>query len=292
MSKDSGVFVNRRGRRLSVDTDMTEEIAKFESNKSTQKHAPMKIPKKTRQSLPRWQKTTLIVLLIALVIAPLVLGEVVRVSYDSSAGSSKSKLNSLIELKVMSAQKADNLTAKQMLDIAADLKQLRDSTCAGGLMDNIATLYPRAKSAHDRCLAVRAGLASLTQPVQDLGEQLNYLEKIKPLIAVVGSEQSDQYAVIAAQQENWKNTADRLGQLSPPTSYRQTHDAFVEQVLNISELWTKLGQAYDARDAAAFGAGEADLAKAYEELRTYSAKFYEISAKTERLAQENYSKTR
>ena len=35
-----------------------------------------------------------------------------------------------------------------------------------------------------------------------------------------------------------------------------------------------------------------DLAKAYEELRTYSAKLYEISAKTERLAQENYSKTR
>ena len=45
MSKDSGVFVNRRGRKLSVDTDMTEEIVKFESNKSAQKHAPMKIPK-------------------------------------------------------------------------------------------------------------------------------------------------------------------------------------------------------------------------------------------------------
>lgn len=283
------IFVNRRGHKQA--TDISDEMAEFETHKHVKKakKSTKKPRRKTaRKPLKRWQRITITAIALLLVSGPILLGEALRFVYDNSSQTALSEVNSLVDSKVMVVQKSDTYSAQQLQEIADNLKITRDKTCDGGLADNAAAIYPRAKSAHDRCLEVRRKLANLTAPMQDIAGQLLYLEKLKPIVeaVVVGSE--DQYAVFSSQQENWKKTSERLADLKPPTSFLDTHESLTKQSSAISDLWTKLSQAYDAKDSSAFQANESDLGRAYEDFRAHTAKYQVIIADTQSRASRAY----
>lgn len=274
MSSDSEKsFVNRRGRKQGLD--MTSEVADFELQTKTSPDKPkfsLKMPRVRKKLSRRW-RVVVVAALIILVITPIVLGEMVRLSYVQSLASAKSSLSELVRSKVTTAQSKDDLSSGDIGEIARELQSIRDSSCSGGLVDNIASVYPRAKSAHDECIALRGVIAGLAAPMQDMYEQLEYLEKLQPITDIVSRDQGDQFAVLSAQQENWKSVADKLKQLSPPTSFRENHESLHKQADQIAELWMKLSKAHDVQDAEAFRATEVDLAKSYEAFRTFSDKF-------------------
>ncbi len=286
------IFVNRRGRKQTVDN--TEPITDSEVRSDTKK--PKCIVKKPRKKsakkqLKRWQKIS-IAILVLLLASPILLGESLRLVYGNSSRTAIRELEELVDSKVMPIQQNDNLTAQQLQSIADNLKIIRDKTCAGGLVDNAAALYPRAKSAHGECLQERRQLANLTSPMQDMSAQLAYLKKLKPIVEAVTVSSEDQYAVISSQHENWKNTAGRLKDLKPPTSFLEVHASLTTQSSKISDLWTKLSQAYEARDSIAFQTTEQDLGKAYEDFRAHTSKFQTIVTSTQAKIISAYSQSK
>ncbi len=278
-------FVNRRGRPIFQEDldDLSIDGEKISPDPPVAVKQQKK-PKKQRPSMTKRRKFVVVALVVAVLLSPLVVGEVVRLSYDNSVTGAKENIQRLTQSTVLPLQKKTNATAAQVQHVAEQLGVIRDGLCPGGAVDNVAGLYSRAKEALRQCTSYRVKVASLALSVKELGEQAGYLETIAPLMSSVTVVADDQYAVLSAQAENWKTLFDKLSAVTPPTSLRTAHERLVEYAKQVSSQWTALDGASHAQDMTAFKEAENNLGESYAAVRAVADDVNQAVATTQKHA--------
>lgn len=284
-------FVSRRGRQVGVHEvdlggiDIDSEAKQAEQSKQTKPMKPSK-PVKTIKS-PRerfsWSKKKVIILAIVLVVLllPVALAELVTAEYGKGVANAKKDLSTLVTSTVLPAQKKTTVSADQIRSIANKVNDIVGHMCRGGLIDNAAGLYPRAKSALSDCKDAQSRYSALTSSLYALEGQASYLERTDALIKPVATPITDEYAVIGAQQTAWQTAADGIAKISPPESMKSAHSDLVTHVKAAAEAWSKLNTANNGQNAASFQEAEKALASEYEAIRQTSAQFSAVLADTQ-----------
>lgn len=262
-------FVNRRGHSMAAKDEDTAEP-------SVVTPAPVAVARPARRRrrslyLSRWQKRGIVLALVAVIVLPVVAGEYVRWTYLNEVTTVKNKVATVFATVVQ--HQASQVTSKTLTEDSAKLATLGDDLCAGGLFDNIATLYPRSKQAYEACNTYRTGLTSLTTQVKEAASQMAYLEQLQPLLSGVTQPLPDHFAVLTAQQENWQTFVDGLKRLSVPASFKTSHDSLLLQAEAVRDGWIALVQASNAYDSAGFSAARVKLTAGYAALQKQAESF-------------------
>lgn len=276
-------FVNRRGHNsdvssaeldsLSIDAQpevepVSEQPKSSKKPKDTKKSIEAKKPKTRRHAKWTRKKTFILVAVILVLVAiPVIVGEVLRAQYLASTSAAESSLKSIVTNDVLPLQKKSDITSKQVSAVTDKLEEVRDSMCPGGLLDNMASLYPRSHEAHEECIAERGKIASLVTQMRDMVGMLAYIESINAALAPVSGQTTDAFAVIATQQSNWQQVDEKLEKLSAPTPLKTANDQLVTAVKSITDGWSKLNVANNAQNAADFQAAEKQLSDGYASVR-------------------------
>ena len=276
-------FVNRRGHNSDVSSaeldslsiDAQPEIAPVSTEststkkpKSNQNPSSPKKPKTRRHAKWTRRKTFILIgVILVLVAIPVIVVEILRIQYLPSASAAEESLKSIVKNDVLPLQKKTDITAKQVSGVTDKLEDVRDSMCPGGLLDNMASLYPRSHEAHEECIAERGKIASLVTQMRDMVSMLAYIESINAALAPVSAQSSDAFAVIATQQSSWQQVNEKLQKLSAPTLLKTANDQLVAAVKSITDGWSKLNVANNAQNAADFQAAEKQLSDGYVAVR-------------------------
>lgn len=258
------MFTNRRGRSISANAD-DKPVIDYDNSlvKPTKKPTSLGKPKRRKRSFPKIFWKILAVVAAVLVVIPLVIGESVRSTYEREVDGAQKELTEIFK-EVVEKQKQP-LTSDSLKASNGKLIKLRDKLCVGGFLDNIAMIYTRAKDSYDKCSSYRSRLASLEDKVRVASEQLKYLEQLKIALGGVTKPLQDQFAVLSAQQENWKIFTTSLQQMSVPATLRDAHEQLLSNSVSIHDQWVELVQASDVLDSARFTSGRAKLTDAYGE---------------------------
>lgn len=282
-------FVSRRGRQVGVhEVDLggidiekdKEQTDKVETQVRTK---PAKQSPRPKQHIgwSRKKKTIITAIVIALLLLPVVLAELVAAQYTSGVDGAKRDLASIVNSSVLPAQKKDTISADQIRNVGDKVNDIVAHMCRGGLLDNAAQLYPRAKSAHSQCKAEQSKYAALASSLYALEAQARYLEKVDGLVKPVATPITDEYAVIGAQQTAWQAVADGIKELSPPDAMKSAHSELLAHMTATAGAWSKLNTANNSQDATAFQEAEKTLSSEYEAVRATSAQFTSVLADTQ-----------
>lgn len=292
-------FVSRRGHQVGlnqvdlggIDIDSDQDTTQPPKQSKRSKQINDKEVKTVNQAKkPSSRKKIIITLLVIFLLAlPLLAGEIVAAQYRNGVTSAKDQLRTLTTETVLPLQKESSVTADQMQSVARDVDKIVGSMCRGGLLDNMASLYPRAKEGLKSCKSAQESYASLTSGLYDLEAQTRYLEKIGVLMKSVATPITDEYAVIGAQQTAWLAAAEGLEKVSPPAAMNAAHEELQKHVVAVADHWSKLNTANNSKDAAGFTQAEKDLATEYEAVRTAGAKFTTTLTSTQQLITTRYN---
>lgn len=283
-------FVSRRGRQVGIhevdlkDIDIESDESKNPQSRSkTKSSQPVKEPKpvKTPQGTSR-KKLWSIVLAVALLLAlPLVVAELVTAQYRSGVTNAKADMAKLVAADVMPLQKKSSVTADQLRTVAGKVNDVVGRMCRGGMMDNAAQLYPRAKTAFDDCKSAQRNYAALTAQLYAVESQARYLDQLGAQLKPVTTPITDEYAVIGAQQTAWLGAAENIKKLSPPEAMKSAHTDITTHVSAIADAWSKLNAATNAQDATAFTDAEKTLSAEYEAVRGSSTQLLGVLSDTQ-----------
>lgn len=283
-NKQDDVFVNRYGHEVSVDGSDFVSPPKPEPVTHQPSSNPPKKPAKIRKV--RNKKPTkklmlvLLIVLIGLVMIPVLGGELVRARYVSSRDGARAQLVEFAT-KTVAPQQKKQIKLGQLSASADRIEKIRDDACDGGFTDNLAMMYPRAKSAFDKCIALKLKIAAVAAHLRDMESQVRYLEALTPIITPVAKDTTEGFAIISAQHENWRTVNDALGKLSPAASQRVAHNQLEQQSQAIVDAWSELNVANNRQDATAFAEAEKKLGEAYEAFRSSSATLTGIMNETQ-----------
>lgn len=292
-------FVNRRGHNADVsnkdlnDLSIDEQpAAKDQEDKAPAKDTkkPGKSPKKPRvRRYTKWTRKKIFILIgviLMLVAIPVAVGEVLRIQYLASAQAAEDSLKKIVASDVLPLQKKTDTTAKQVSAVADKLEDVRDSMCPGGLLDNMASLYPRSHAAHEECIDERGKIASLATQLHDMASMLAYIESINAVLAPVSAASTDAFAVIAMQQSSWQQVNEKLQKMNAPIPLKAANEQLVAAVKSITDGWSKLNVANNAQNAADFQAAEKQLNDGYVAVRASKDVFaVAIAAKQSTISQ-------
>ncbi len=296
-------FVSRRGKQVGVhEVDMTgidieSAASKAENNVSERNNTPKadKKPIKVKRQKNPWSKKKKLVLLtvcLLLFALPLLVAELVTAQYKDGISAVKADMKQVTDSKVLPAQKSTFLAADQVRTISSEVNQLSNKMCRGGLVDNIAQLYPRARQAHDACKESKSKYVSLVKYLNSLESQARYFEKVGAFIKPVSTPITDEFAVIGDQHAAWTKAKEELNTLNPPLEYKSVHSELVARVAAVSENWRKLDQANAAQDKTSFEDAEKNLTIEYEAVRATSSEFSAILSSTQTKVLNAYSATK
>jgi hypothetical protein len=276
MSEGEGkkAFVNRHGHRADMNRiDLSNISVERDGEVPTRVQTEPKRaqPIRAKRSFKlRWSKRTKLIIagaVVLLLMLPVIVGEVIAASYRSDASAVSGKLNKLISDKVLPSQQKTTINSSTIGEMSAGVDAIRSSTCAGGLLDNMATLYPRAKSAYDDCIKTSGQLSDLSTSLKKLEAEERYLESVLSATKTVTTPLTEPFAVIDAQQTNWVAARDAVKKLNPPNEWQQQHAALNKWVAAVADGWTALNAASGAQDKAKFEAAEKALNAGYEGIR-------------------------
>lgn len=289
--KTASFFVSRRGKQVGVhQVDLTgididsDDTQKPDTAKPViaKKNKPQKKPKQPSSRAPWSRKKAVIVgVVVFIVLLPVVFAEFVVSQYKGGVTSAKQDFSKLVDASVKPAQKKPTISADQIRDITNKLNDTVGDMCRGGLLDNAASLYPRAKDALDGCHEQQEKYAALVSSLYALEADARYLEKLEAVMKPVATPITDEYAVLDAQHTAWRQSADGLKKLSPTDRMRVPHEALVKHTEVVVEAWSKLNTANNNQDAASFEASEKALTTGYEAVRSTGDVFTKALAATQ-----------
>lgn len=285
-------FISRRGRQVGVhevdlkgidiDTDDGNNASAMTPRTSSR---PVKKQKPQQPKAPRSisrKKVIVTAVVVALILAlPLVAAELVVAQYRSGVTSAKADLQELASQTVLPLQKKTTVSADQLRGVATHVNDIVGRMCRGGMLDNAAGLYPRARTALSDCKEAQRSYAALTSQLYGLEAQARYLERLGVHLKPVTTPITDEYAVIGAQQAAWLAAAESIKKLSPPDSMKSAHADLLTHVSAIAEGWSKLNAANDAQDAVAFTDAEKLLSTEYEAVRSSSTQLLSVVSDTQ-----------
>jgi len=280
--KQDEVFVNRHGHKVALDGAAFEAppVSEPVPPEQQMRTKPKKV-RKVRNKKPT-KKLVLILLfvLIGLLLVPVAGGELVRARYLSSRDAARTQLVDYATKTVVPEQKKQVKLA-QLSEAADRVEKIRDDACDGGFTDNLALMYPRAKTAFDECIALKLKVAAIAAHLRDLESQVRYLDTLAPVIDPVAKDTAEGFAIISAQHENWRALDEALGKLSPAASQRAAHDTLKAQSKAIVNAWSALNTANNNQDGNAFKDAEKKLGEAYEAFRTSGAELEGVMSETQ-----------
>lgn len=276
MNEDSKKpFINRHGHRadmnridlsgISVENDGT--VPAHELTEPQQQSKPVR-RRSAGFHLTKQRLLIIAGIVIVLLLLPVIAGEIVAASYRSDASAVTGKLNKLISDKVLPSQQKITIKVGVIGEMAAGVDDIRSSTCGGGLLDNLAMLYPRAKSAHTDCVEKNGQLSDLSSSLKKLEAENRYIDAVLNATKTVTAPLAEPFAVVDAQQTNWVAARDAIKKLSPPTEWQEQHTTLTRWVSTVAEGWTALNAASGAQDKTKFESAEKDLNSAYEGIRS------------------------
>jgi hypothetical protein len=278
-------FVSRRGRQVGVhEVDLSgidvesESPASATPAKKADAPKPPKAEKITTSRTsraPRSRKKLAIVsaLVLAIIALPVIAGEIVAAEYAAGRSAATKDMQQLVAKDVLPLQKKGSLAADELHGIAEHVNAIVGRICRGGLLDNAAQLYPRAKDALAQCKDSQRSYAELASRLYELESQARYLERLDGIIKPVTAPITDEFAVISAQQSAWQDAADATKKLSPPTKLRAAHEEVLNHITAVAKAWSELNQANNAQDGEAFTAAEEQLSAQYQAIRETSGQF-------------------
>lgn len=284
MSDEEKAFVNRHGHKVSVgDADFEAPPVSHPAGgeQLTKEQAkPEKVRKVSNKKLPKQLVLFTVVILIGLLLVPVLSGEIVRARYASSQDGARTQLIEFATKTVVPQQK-QQMKIAQLSETADRVEKIRDDACDGGFTDNLAMIYPRAKTAFDECIGFKLKVAAAASSLRELESQVRYLDALAPVIESVAKETSEGFAIISAQHENWRTLDEALGRLSPAASQRAAHDKLKLQSNAIVDAWSALNTANNNQDSSGFTSAEKKLTEAYEAFRTSSTALSDIMNETQ-----------
>lgn len=294
-------FVSRRGRKvgmhevdlggIDVDHDAVAEESVTPAKQARSEKASKASKPIASRERATWskKKTVILCALVALILVPVVFIELVTAEYGRGVARAKSDLSTLVSSTVLPAQKKTTISADQIRTIATKVNDTVGHMCRGGLLDNVAGLYPRAKSALEECKASQSHYSSLATNLFALETQARYLERVDALVKPVATPITDEFAVIGAQQSAWQAAADSVSKLSPPSAMKSAHDELVAHMTAAAAAWSKLNTANNAQDAVAFQEAEKALAAEYQAIRETSLLFSAVLADAQAAINSSYN---
>lgn len=281
-------FVSRRGRHVGlhevdlqgIDVEHDEPSAgQSATEKPKPRHTEKAVEQPARARTRVWTRkkaTILLTVVAALIAAPVVAAELVAIQYREGVDSAKRELDSTVQSEVLPMQKQPTVPADKLRAVAGRVDEIAARMCRGGMLDNIAGLYPRAKTAHDDCKAAQRNYTALAKSLFDLESQARYLERLEGLLRPVTTPITDEYAVISAQQTSWRTAADGIKKLSPPVTMASAHTELNARTSAIADAWAALATANNSQSATGFTEAEQTLSAQYEALRATSERFTEV----------------
>lgn len=269
-------FVNRHGHKKEDLNKVDLSDVSIETDGEIQVLEPAEMTKTDTKPMRRkrqftWGKLQWIITGVAvaiLIVVPVVSGEFIAAGYRTGAASVHDKLAAIVKDDVMPAQKQTTIKPSALGDIATKIDNLRSSICAGGLTDNIATLYPRAKSAHDDCIKKAGQLTNLSTAMKRLQSEVQFITDMQNATKAVTAPLSEPFAVTDAQQTNWQDTQAKLDKVHPPVEWQEQHRTLTRYAAAIAQGWSALNTAQNAQDKNGFEEAEKTLDRAYDGFRT------------------------
>ena len=278
-------FVSRRGKRVTLESVNISELSI--DNVPGDSLDDYKTPRKPSVTIhkSKWFWLTLLLL----VAAPVLSGEILAWRYGSSAGSAKTELAGIVSKSVLPVQSSSTLSAAQIGGITDKVDSLASSMCPGSFLDNAATLYPRAKSAHARCVASQEKYSALAAALRQYEAEQRYFEQLAVFVKPVGEPLTEKFAVIGSQLELWQRASDGIDALSPPESMKAVHTELAKQARLIRDQWSKLLKAYDDQNTAAFTTTQKSLTESYKKFQTTHTSFSSVHGATQSKITDAYS---
>lgn len=259
----SETFTNRRGKKV-TDPEALQEVA--------QEHYEVTVPEKPAKQLRKSPKKRSWVWLVAglglLVLIFIVLGEVVAGVYRASVDKAKQGVRTVASEQLVPFERQTSVSAAELGDVTTQYRNISSAMCPGGLLDNVASLYPNAASALRECALYRTKVETLAGAVGGMQSVAAYLEKLPAVLGSVTQPSEDQFAVLASQQENWQAVSDGLKGLTPPVELQSVHSALLSTAGDINSGWTKLMAATSSQDGGQFAEVQSQLKKTYDAFRS------------------------
>lgn len=299
--EDATFFVSRRGHQVGlsqvdlkgIDIESDETAAQPSTRAKDPTPPKTSAAKVQRTKQPNTRKKVIIFAIIILLVSlPLILGEIVSAQYRGGITSAKRDLSTLVTKTVLPTQKKSSIAADGVGKVAHDVDDIVGRMCRGGLLDNMASLYPRADASLKACKSKQSQYAALSSSLFELEKQTKYLEDVGVLMKPVATPITDAYAVIGAQQAAWQTARDGLEKLTPPTSMNSAHVELVKHVVAVSDQWSRLNTANNSQDGTGFTDAEKALATEYEAVRTTSSTFAEVLSRTQQTITTAYNTLR
>lgn len=253
-------FRNRRGHTVSHIEEALQSVA------DTPEPAAKLVRRRRRFRFSSTHKRITFIIVLLIVIIPVCAGEYVRWSYEGEVTRAQGMVEELLRQNI-EQQKSAAVTSRLLVDVNTQLTAITSDLCSGGLLDNIAKLYPRSKQAYDSCANYKSKLSSLSGAVATSADQMSYLETLQPLLAGVSKPLDDQFAILTAQQENWQVFVRGLDQMSVPVSFSSAHQALRTASRTILDQWIALVQASNSYDSAKFTEARTKIRAAYIEFQ-------------------------
>lgn len=250
-------FVNRRGQAADIDFDGVELPA-------IEQPVAGRPARRRRRLRLRWPLLMAgLGVLIGLLALAVGLGEMVAAQYRAD-----SQRPSEVVRRVGQASLAAEAPLASLDQSIGELQRLRDDMCRGGMLDNAAQLYPRARSGLGDCTAAKQQVSQLVSGLETQRQQAAYLEVLGKALAAVSDQPSDgQFAVLNAQQTSWNRIKQDLGHLTAPGGLADIHQTVKQEADAIQAAWIDLNQAAGRQDGAAFAKSQDELKRAYAAFR-------------------------
>ena len=306
MNDEQEVFVSRHGRRTKLDdADLTgmniddqpavkattvDEAAAVKPTKPRREMPKLARPKMPRVSIGKktWIMSGAVV--VALVLLPLAALEAVALQYNASADGLSKEVTRVGKDIALPEQKKSALADDAISKTLDALSSARDKACRGGLLDNLANVYPRSKEALKRCTTANGHVSTLINELSVLKQMHAYGKTTEAAIKPALAASDSPYAVIPDQLATWQSVEGKLKSINPPTQLSNFHASLKQVVSDIAAQWGALNNANNSQDSAAFREAEAKLGSFYESLRELSPTLVEAQLRAQ--AQVNDSLSR
>lgn len=263
---EENTFVSRRGKRVSLNSLNVEELKIDDVPGEQPEHitTPRAAPSRKPRHIP-WKWIAPIVLL--LVALPVASGEYIAREYATSGTITRQRFENLVSQSVAPLQPKTDLPAAKIIEVTDKVNELSSRMCKGGMLDNLATLYPRAAAAHKECITEQEKYSALIAALRSYASERDYLEKLGAVVKPLSEPLPERFAVISSQLEMWRTAEDAMKKLSPPASLKPVQDNTYKYTYAIMEDWSKLNTAYNEKKSNEFAVIQKKMKEDYGSLQ-------------------------
>lgn len=266
MADEEQSFVTRRGKRVSLHNLNVDDLHIDDIPGQQPEHitTPRAAPPREPRHIP-WKWILPIVLLA--IAAPVLSGEYITREYATSGDITRQRFANLVSQSVTPQQLKTDLNAAQIVEITEKINHLSSHMCKGGMLDNIASLYPRAARAHKQCIGEQEKYSALILALRAYAAERDYLEKLHATVKPLSETPPERFAVISSQLEMWRAAEDAMKKLSPTASLKSVQDNMYKYTYAIMEDWSKLNTAYNEKKGDEFVAIQKKMRDDYGSLQ-------------------------